>query len=147
MKISDINKQSSEWKRKRWSIPELRGGKQEWFNIVVELVEIIGTNSVVDLGATPELKTVDALYPWRTYAPFLKGIGLVSNRSGVLSLSDEGVEFLQLPSKGALASMLHDKYRLIGEVLDCLTLFPKTVELCFRRRWKMLTKNFVNNIA
>lgn len=128
MKISDINKQSSEWKRKRWSIPELRGGKQEWFNIVVELVEIIGTNSVVDLGATPELKTVDALYPWRTYAPFLKGIGLVSNRSGVLSLSDEGVEFLQLPSKGALASMLHDKYRLIGEVLDCLTLFPKTVE-------------------
>ena len=35
MKIADINKQRSEWKRKGWSIPELRGGKQEWFNIVV----------------------------------------------------------------------------------------------------------------
>ena len=128
MKIADINKQRSEWKRKGWSIPELRGGKQEWFNVVVELVKIIGTNSVVDLSSTPELKMVDTLYPWRTYAPFLKGIGLVSNRSGVLSLSDEGVEFLQLPSKDALASMLHDKYRLFGEVLDFLTSSPKTVE-------------------
>ena len=128
MKIADINKQRSEWKRKGWSIPELRGGKQEWFNIVVELVKIIGTNSVVDLSATPELEIVDTLYPWRTYAPFLKGIGLVSNRSGVLSLSDDGVKFLQLPSKGALASMLHDKYRLFGEVLDFLTFSPKTVE-------------------
>lgn len=128
MKITDINKQRSEWKRKGWSIPELRGGKQEWFNIVVELVKIIGSNSVVDLDTTPELETIDTLYSWRTYAPFLKGVGLVSNRSGVLSLSDEGVEFLQKPTKYALANMLHDKYRLVGEVLDFLTLTPKTVE-------------------
>lgn len=37
MKNTDIQKQKSEWKRKGWSIPELRGGKQEWFNIVTEL--------------------------------------------------------------------------------------------------------------
>lgn len=128
MKITDINKQRSEWKRKGWSIPELRGGKQEWFNIVVELVKIIGSNSVADLGATPELESIGSLYSWRTYAPFLKGVGLVSNRSGVLSLSDEGVAFLQTPTKYALANMLHDKYRLVGEVLDFLTLTPKTVE-------------------
>ena len=82
----------------------------------------------MDLGTTPELETIDTLYSWRTYAPFLKGVGLVSNRSGVLSLSDEGVEFLQKPTKYALANMLHDKYRLVGEVLDFLTLTPKTVE-------------------
>lgn len=128
MKITDINKQRSEWKRKGWSIPELRGGKQEWFNIVVELVKIIGSNSVADLSATPELESIGSLYSWRTYAPFLKGVGLVSNRSGVLSLSDEGVSFLQTPTKYALANMLHDKYRLVGEVLDFLTLTPKTVE-------------------
>lgn len=128
MIITDINKQRSEWKRKGWSIPELRGGKQEWFHIVVELITIIGTNSVADLGATPELKSIDVQYPWRIYAPFLKGVGLVSNRSGVLSLSDEGVAFIQAPSKHALANMLHDKYRLVGEVLDILTVTPKTVE-------------------
>lgn len=128
MKIADINKQRSEWKRKGWSIPELRGGKQEWFNIVVELVKILGNNSVADLGVTPELEMINNPYLWRTYAPFLKGVGLVSNRSGVLSLSDEGVEFLQSPSKDALAKMIHDKYRLVGEVLDILALSPKTVE-------------------
>ena len=128
MKIADINKQRSEWKRKGWSIPELRGGKQEWFNIVFELVKIIGTNSVVDLGITPELKSIDSLYPWHIYAPFLKGVGLVNNRSGLLSLSKEGLTFLQAPSKCVLANMLHDKYRLVGEVLDFLSSTPKTVE-------------------
>jgi len=128
MKITDINKQRSEWKRKGWSIPELRGGKQEWFNIVVELVKIIGANSVADLSSTPKLESIEASYSWRTYAPFLKGVGLVSNRSGVLSLSDEGVVFSQAPTKCVLANMLHDKYRLVGEVLDFLTLAPKTVE-------------------
>lgn len=128
MKITDINKQRSEWKRKGWSIPELRGGKQEWFNIIVELVKIIGANSVVDLDATPELEMISVQYSWRTYAPFLKGVGLVSNRSGVLSLSEEGVVFMQTPTKYALANMLHDKYRLVGEVLDFLTSTPKTVE-------------------
>lgn len=109
MTISDINKQRSEWKRKGWSIPDLRGGKQEWFNIVVELIKIIETNSVVDLSTIPELKSIDARYPWRIYAPFLKGVGLVSNHSGVLSLSDEGVAFAHAPSQNALANMLHDK--------------------------------------
>lgn len=128
MKITDINKQRAEWKRKGWSIPDLRGGKLEWFDLVVELVRIIGTNTVADLSMTPMVKIVDKPYPWRIYAPFLKGVGLVNNRSGVLSLSDEGFKFLKLPSKIQLANLLHDKYRLVGEVLDFLALNPKTVE-------------------
>lgn len=113
MKITNIDRQRAEWKRKGWSIPELRGGKQEWFNIVSELVKIIGTNSVADLGITPTLESIDQPYPWRIYAPFLKGVGLVSNRSGILSLSNKGMKFMQSPSKFALASLLHDKYRLV----------------------------------
>lgn len=139
MKIVDINKQRSEWKRKGWSIPDLRGGKQEWFNIVVELVKLLGDNSVADLGVTPVLEMIDTPYPWRIYAPFLKGIGLVRNRSGVLCLSDEGIEFLQSPSQDALAKLLHDKYRLVGEVLDILHHRLKL--------WKILTKSFVDSIA
>ena len=70
MPISDIQQQKAEWKRKGWSIPELRGGKQEWFNLVEELVQLIGSGSVGDLSLCPDLKTVKASYPWRTYAPF-----------------------------------------------------------------------------
>ncbi len=72
MKIADIQEQRFEWKRKRWSIPELRGGKQEWFNIIVELIQLIGTGSIADIGVEPVLNSVTTAYSWRTYAPFLK---------------------------------------------------------------------------
>ena len=39
MEIKDIQKQKSEWKRKGWSIPELRGSKTEWYEIVCELIK------------------------------------------------------------------------------------------------------------
>lgn len=123
-----MQKQRSEWKRKGWSIPELRGGKQEWFNIVVELVQQIGTASITDVSAFPILNSVDTAYPWRAYAPFLQGVGLVSNRSGVLSLNDVGDTFLKSPSRRFLANLLHDRYRLVGEVLDLLSHESKTVE-------------------
>ncbi len=128
MKSIDIQKQKSEWKRKGWSIPELRGGKQEWFNIVTELMKKIATTSVADIGLSPELESTNTSYPWRTYVPFLKGVGLVGNRSGILSLSDIGKDFLKNPSKWQLACLLHDKYRLVGEVLEILISSPKTVE-------------------
>lgn len=128
MPVPDLQRQKAEWKRKGWSIPELRGGKQEWFHLVEELVQLIGSGSVGDLSLCPELKTVRVDYPWRTYAPFLKGIGLVSNRSGTLSLTEIGIKFFQAPSKKDLAGLLHDKYRLFGEVLELIRPCPKTVE-------------------
>ena len=128
MSVSDLQRQKAEWKRKGWSIPELRGRKQEWFQLVEELVQLIGSGSVGDLSLYPELKTVRVDYPWRTYAPFLKGIGLVSNRSGTLSLTEIGIKFFQAPAKKDLAGLLHDKYRLFGEVLELIRLCPKTVE-------------------
>ena len=128
MPISDLQQQKTEWKRKGWSIPELRGGKQEWFSLVEELVQLIGSGSIGDLSLCPDLKTVKTNYPWRTYAPFLKGVGLVSNRSGTLSLTENGIKFCQAPSKKDLAGLLHDKYRLFGEVLELIRLCPKTVE-------------------
>lgn len=128
MRIDDIQKQRSEWKKKGWSIPELRGGKQEWFNIVVELIQLIGATSITDISASPVLNSIDTSYPWRTYAPFLKGVGLISNRSGVLNLSDIGEKFFKSPSKRLLANLLHDRYRLVGEVLDLIAFEPKTVE-------------------
>lgn len=128
MKNTDIQKQKSEWKRKGWSIPELRGGKQEWFNIVTELIKKIAITPIFDMGLATELESTNTSYPWRTYAPFLKGVGLVRNHSGILSLSDIGENFSKNPSKWQLACLLHDKYRLVGEVLEMLISAPKTVE-------------------
>ena len=128
MKNTDIQKYKFEWKRKGWSIPELRGGKQEWFNIVTELIKKIAITSIADMSLSPELESTNTSYPWRTYAPFLKGVGLVCNHSGILSLSDIGKDFFKNPSKWQLACLLHDKYRLVGEILEVLISVPKTVE-------------------
>lgn len=128
MKIENIQKQKNEWKRKGWSIPELRGRKQDWFAIVAELVEILDKNSVADLGSSADLSSTDTTYPWRVYAPFLKGAGLVSNKSGQLCLTDIGENFVKLQSKRYLADLLHERYRLFGEVLVLLGSEPKTIE-------------------
>ena len=128
MKILDIQKQKAEWKRKGWSIPELRGGKQDWFALVVELICLIEKSSIADLSLSPMLSSTDNAYPWRVYAPFLKGVGLVCNKSGVLSLSEIGLEFNNSPSHRYLANLLHDRYRLFGETLELLESCSKTVE-------------------
>lgn len=128
MKNVDIQKHKSEWKRKGWSIPELRGGKQEWFNIVTELIKKIAITPITDMDFSPELESTNTSYTWRTYAPFLKGVGLVINHLGILTLSDIGKGFSKNPSKWQLACLLHDKYRLVGEVLGILISVPKTIE-------------------
>ena len=128
MIMTDVNQQRTEWKRKGWSIPELRGGKQNWFQIVVELLQLIATNSISDLSTAPILHVEYTSYPWRMYIPFLKGIGLVKNRSGILNLSDIGLELSQKPSKTVLAQLLHSNYRLFGEILTYLVDTPKSLE-------------------
>ena len=128
MKITDIQMQKAEWKRKGWSIPELRGPKKEWFNIVTELVQLIGKGLIGDLSLSPILSSVETSYPWRTYVPFLKGVGLARNHLGTLQLSDTGLLFYKSPTKRSLANLLHEKYRLVGEVLELLELTPKTVD-------------------
>jgi type III secretion system FlhB-like substrate exporter len=128
MKIKDIQKQKAEWKRKGWSIPELRGGKQDWFILVVELVRLIERTPIADLSLSPTLSFSSVVYPWRAYAPFLKGLGLVVNKSGVLSLTDIGLEFYNEPSQKYLATLLHDRYRLFGETLELFEVSSKTVE-------------------
>lgn len=99
MTIPSIQQQKTEWKRKGWSIPELRGKKQEWFQIVSALVGILSKSPVGDLNLCPDTSCVTIEYPWRVYAPFLKGLGLISNRSGIISLTAAGEEFADSLSK------------------------------------------------
>ena len=126
--MDDIQRQKIEWRRKGWSIPDLRGGKQGWFSLVVELVQLVQNNQVNDLDSEPQLQNTSASYSWRTYTPFLKGIGLISNRAGILSLTDVGVDFYHESTKRRLADLIQDKFRLFGEVLEILDESPKTIE-------------------
>ena len=128
MKIEDIQKQRGEWKRKALAIPEFRGKKQDWFAIVVELVLLLDRDSVADQSTVPELTAIDTAYPWRSYASFLKGTGLVCNKAGLLCLTDVGQKFAKTQTKRYLADLLHEKYRLFGEALALLVTDSKTIE-------------------
>ena len=48
----EINKQKkrSEWRRKGWTIPDLRGKKTEWFILVKNLITLINDNNISDLS-------------------------------------------------------------------------------------------------
>lgn len=124
----ELGKKRNEWRRKSWSIPELRGGKTNWFILVKNLIILVGESKANDLDTIPSIPGINQLQPWRTYMPFLKGIGLVSNQAGVLCLSDKGIKFLNNSTKMQLANIINEKIRLFGEVLNLIALEPATVE-------------------
>ncbi len=128
MLIQDIKGQRIEWKRKGWSIPEFRGSKQYWYAILQELMGKINKNGAVDINASLELESTEGTYSWRTYAPFLKGIGLVESKSGMLVLTKQGQHFCETPNKRFIANLIHDRYRIFGEVLYLIRKEPNTIE-------------------
>lgn len=125
---SDIQKQKNEWRKKSWSIPDLRGGKQSWFSIVTGLIKLIGNSQITDLDVCPQIDNIKTPQSWRTYSAFLKGLSLVSNQNGALCLSATGLAFYAEPTKEHLARLIQEKFRLFGEVLELLAINPSTVE-------------------
>lgn len=142
----DIQKQKNEWRKKSWSIPDLRGSKQVWYTLVKKLVELVDAGQAYDLDSFPDIYEITQPQSWRTYAAFLKGVGLVSNQAGRLTLSDVGMKFLAEPTQRNLADQIQDRFRLFGEVLGILEIKPATVEetdkqLCdsYGLNWKNLS--------
>lgn len=126
--FSDIQYQKNEWRKKGWSIPELRGGKQAWFPLVTGLIKLLGKGQINDLNTCPQIRGIKDPQSWKSYVSFLKGLGLVTNQGGVLELSASGIAFHNAPTKRHLADLIQDKYRLFGETLEYLALTPSTVE-------------------
>ena len=124
----DIKRQKNEWRKKGWSIPDLRGGKQIWYALVKRLIELIDLGQAYDLDALPDIYDITPPQSWRTYATFLKSIGFVKNQSGRLMLSEKGMRFLTEPTRENLANQIQDNFRLFGEVLSILKSAPATVE-------------------
>lgn len=126
--FANLQQQKNEWRKKGWSIPDLRGKKQEWFSAVTQLIELIYKYQANDMDAVPALDGISDPSTWRTYAPFLKGMGLAENHAGTLRLSAEGAAFQKDPAKSRLANLMQEKIRLFGEVLALLELRALTVE-------------------
>ena len=128
MEDQDLLLQKNEWRKKGWSLPDIRGGKQVWFLLICELVKQISNGQANDLDAIPAIQGVEDVQPWRTYASFLKTIGLAKNRAGSLFLTSEGNNFDAAHDKNILANLLQSKWRLFGETLSLLNENPKTIE-------------------
>ena len=142
--MNDIQFQKSEWRKKSWSIPDLLGGKQEYFSLVKQLVELVRSGQATDMDTCPELQGISKPKLWREYAPFLKSIGLVSNRAGILHLTDVGIAFYNDLTKRYLADLMQNKIRLFGEVLKILTVEPGTVQEIDTKLCKNYNLNWAN---
>jgi hypothetical protein len=122
---TNLQKQRNDWRRKSWTIPDLKRGKSAWFSIVKDLVFLIGAGQAANLDDT----NIPDSQSWRLHANFLRWTGLVNNQSGALHLSDAGVKFQANPTLRYLADIIQDRTRLFGEVLDILASAPSTVEV------------------
>lgn len=125
---ADPSRQKIEWRKKAWSIPDLRGSKHDWFKLVRELLKLAENGQAVELDSYPHISCISNLETWRSYAAFLKGMGLVKNQAGALSLTEIGTIFQHEPTQHVLANIIHNKVRLFGEVLAIIHYTPATVE-------------------
>ena len=124
----DFQRQRNEWRKKGWSIPDLRGGKQNWFAIVVGIISAVGNGTLNDVNDIPSITGITDIQPLNTYFPFFRGTGLLQNQSGLVSLTPLGNKLRNDPSKTQLANIIQDKFRLFGETLNLLISQPLTVE-------------------
>ena len=142
--IVDVQKQKNEWRKKGWTIPDLRGGKQVWYELVIKLVKLLETEEECDLNTVLDTGGLVNAQTWRVYAPFLKGIGFAYNHAGKLVLSDKGRLFAERPTKKELADLIQDRIRLFGEMLDVINEVPVTVEEVDKKICKKYGLNWNN---
>lgn len=124
--------------KKGWTIPELRGGKQIWYELVKKLTELVKAGNANDINSVPDIEGLTNIQTWRVYVRFLKGLGLIYNHAGRLELSNEGEEFVKAPTQRKIADLIQDRFRLFGEILDVIAKEPGTVEEVNRK----ICKNF-----
>lgn len=137
----------NEWRKKGWSIPDLRGGKHSWFPMVQGLVDQLYEENGCELDAFPEVDGIPNVRQWREYSGFLRGVGLAENKGGLLRLSDLGIAFQKRPTEIALGNLIQDRYRFFGELLNLFASKPMTIEeakdaLCgqYGLDWKNLSR-------
>ena len=102
--------------------------KKDYTKIIVGLIKQLELSSISIINDRPKLKGINDVRTWREYAPFLKGLGIVENHNGSLCLSEVGEQLYKDLSLYNLACVMHNKFRIFGEILYVLNLEPSTVQ-------------------
>ena len=118
--LLDYQKERTEWRRKGWSIPDLRGGKQSYYSIVLGALSYVDSHNSCGFDDDITLPELNSNQKMKAVFPFLKGVGLLKKRKEFIVMTDVGEEFIKNPSKIILANLIHDNYRLFGEILNVL---------------------------
>lgn len=142
---NDANSRKSKWCRQSWSIPDLLGGKNLYFPLIVRLLDLIREGGMLSFDDIPDLREITSSpCTWREYASFLRSSGLACNRAGVLRLTDTGSGFAANPTRERLAGILQGKYRLFGELLPILNEAPLTVQEANQRICQLFDLDWKN---
>jgi len=52
----------NEWRRKGWTIPDLRGGKNNWFVLVKNLIILVSENKANNLDSVPIMSEISLMW-------------------------------------------------------------------------------------
>ena len=115
------------WRMQSWTVPDIPGGKKNYYFIVSSLIKIIETNHSIDPSMCPSIEGIDTR-PWREYLPYLNSMGLVVNKAGDYYLTEVGEAFNENMIKSVLASIMQKRIRLFGEILEIIEAEPDTVQ-------------------
>ena len=58
---ADMSRQKTEWRKKAWSIPDLRGSKHDWFTLTRDLLKLVENGQAVELDSYPQISFISNL--------------------------------------------------------------------------------------
>ncbi|MFD5093777.1 hypothetical protein ACFWMR_24480 [Amycolatopsis thailandensis] len=137
-----LAEQRALWRKQAASLPSLRGGKNLWVPLTLELVEQIGAGKAIEPAGYPDFPpALFAAAPrqggaapltqpltWLEYGKFVKGAGLAYAENAELKLTPQGRLVHSNPTPGQLAEVLISRFRLFTEALSLVAEKDSTVE-------------------
>ena len=115
------------WRMQSWSVPDIPGGKKNYYPIVSALIKYLKNQHSIDPSLCPNIPGINTR-PWKEYFPFLSSMGLIENKAGDIYLTETGETFFENTSQEVLASIMQKRIRLFGEVLELIGSNPDTVQ-------------------
>lgn len=115
------------WRMQSWSVPDIPGGKKNYYLIVTSLIKQLASNHSFDPGSCPSIEGVETR-PWREYFPYLNSMGLIVNKAGEYYLTEVGESFCENMVESVLATIMQKRIRLFGELLEIIQTEPDTVQ-------------------